>query len=150
METISPTGLLASTGNSQVDAILRGLIGIYKTVFPERLRCLYIVGSYSDGSAVPGSDLDLGVVFTKPLAGERLAQFRQINQSVALISPVRLDCGTVVPERFTSGIPAGLKSSSGRLRGRCLCRDVYGAGRGGTASRNIEYFSFPVCPAPTR
>ena len=111
METISSIELLASTGNPQVDAILRGLLGIYQTVFPERLRCLYIVGSYSDGSAVLGSDLDLGVVFTEPLASEHLAQFRQINQSLALISPVRLDCGTVTPERFTNGIPAGLKSA---------------------------------------
>jgi hypothetical protein len=40
-----------------------------------------------------------------------LAQFREITQSLALISPVRLDCGTVNPKRFTNGIPAGLKAA---------------------------------------
>jgi len=103
--------LNAPTGNSQVDAILRGLVGIYETIFPDGVRCLYVVGSYSNGSAVPGSDLDVGVVFNKPLTDEQLAQFRQITQSLALISPVRLDCGTVNPARFTNGIPAGLKTA---------------------------------------
>ena len=103
--------LSASTGNPQIDALLRGLVGIYQMAFPEGLRCLYVVGSYSDGSAVPGSDLDVGVVFNEPLTEEHLAQFRHITQSLALISPIRLDCGTVNPKRFTSGIPAGLKAA---------------------------------------
>jgi hypothetical protein len=106
-----PIELRASTGHSQVDNILRGLIGIYQTVFPGGLRCVYVVGSHSDGSAVPASDLDIGVVFYEPLTDEHRTQFRQINQSLALISPVRLDCGTVNPERFTHGIPAGLKTA---------------------------------------
>lgn len=103
--------LSASTGNPQVDSLLRGLVGIYQVTFPERLRCPYVVGSYSDGSAVPGSDLDVGVVFNEPLGDEQLAQFRQINQALARISPVRLDCGTVNPARFVDGIPAGLKAA---------------------------------------
>jgi hypothetical protein len=101
--------LPASTGNPQIDSILRGLIGVYQAAFPDRLRCLYMVGSYSDGSAVPGSDLDVGVVFTQPLVDEDLARFREVTRSLALISSVRLDCGTVNPARFTNGIPAGLK-----------------------------------------
>ena len=111
METKPSIDLCASTGNPQINGILRGLIGIYQTVFPGRLRCVYVIGSYSDGSAVPGSDLDVGIVFTESLKDAELAQFRQVNQSVALISPVRLDCGTVNPERFTHGIPAGLKKA---------------------------------------
>ena len=103
--------LLASTGHSQIDAILRGMIGIYQSTFPDRLRCLYVVGSYSNGSAVPGSDLDIGVVFMEPLSEEQREQFRHINRSLSLISPVRLDCGTVNPARFTDGIPAGLKAA---------------------------------------
>ena len=103
--------LSASTNNPQVDLLLQSLVGIYQAVFPERLRCLYVIGSYSDGSAVPGSDLDVGVVFTEPLTDEQLVQFRQINHALARISPVRLDCGTVSLQRFTNGIPAGLKAA---------------------------------------
>jgi len=80
-------------------------------MFPGRLRCLYVVGSHSNGSAVAGSDLDFGVVFTEPLPEEQLQQFRQINQSISLISPIRLDWGIVNPARFTNGIPAGLRSA---------------------------------------
>ena len=105
------TELQASTGVSQIDAVLRGLLGIYQTVFPGRLRCLYVLGSHSNGSAVAGSDLDFGVVFAEPLAEEQLQQFRQISQSISLISPVRLDWGIVNPKRFTNGIPAGLRSA---------------------------------------
>jgi hypothetical protein len=108
---MSSVELHASTGSPLMDSLLRGLVGVYDAAFPERLRCIYVVGSYSDGSAVPGSDLDVGVVFTQPLAEDELARFRQITRSLALISPVRLDCGTVNPERFTNGIPAGLKTA---------------------------------------
>jgi hypothetical protein len=108
---MSSVELSASTGHSQIDAILRGMIGVYQSMFPDRLRCLYVIGSYSNGSAVLGSDLDIGVVFTEPLSEEEREQFRQINRSLNLISPVRLDCGTVNPARFTDGIPAGLKAA---------------------------------------
>jgi hypothetical protein len=108
---MSSIELLASTGHASINNILRGLIAIYQTIIPQTLRCVYVVGSYRDGSAVPGSDLDLGVVFTEPLTEAQREQFQEINQSVNLISPVRLDCGTVNPARFTHGIPAGLKQA---------------------------------------
>jgi hypothetical protein len=108
---MSSIELHASTGSPLVDSLLRSLVEVYDAAFPGRLRCIYVVGSYSDGSAVPGSDLDVGVVFTQPLAEDELARFRQITRSLALISPVRLDCGTVNPQRFTNGIPAGLKAA---------------------------------------
>ena len=55
--------LLNSTGNQKVDDILRGTIGIFETVFPDRIRGYYLVGSYADGTAVSTSDIDLKILF---------------------------------------------------------------------------------------
>ncbi|MCL5998358.1 MAG: nucleotidyltransferase domain-containing protein [Chloroflexi bacterium] len=52
-----------TTGQSQVDNLLRGLIGLCELAFPQRVRAYYLVGSYADGSAVGGSDVDVRIVF---------------------------------------------------------------------------------------
>lgn len=59
MDTIT---LLSSTGDPSVDRLLRGVIGRFEAAFPARIRCHYLKGSYTDGSAVATSDLDLAVV----------------------------------------------------------------------------------------
>lgn len=55
--------LLTSTGSQRVDAILRGTIGLLELAFPDRLRAVYLSGSYADGTATTGSDIDGLVVF---------------------------------------------------------------------------------------
>jgi hypothetical protein len=111
MMSMSSVELSVSTGKPQIDGLLRALIGVCQAAFPDQLRCVYVVGSYRDGSAVPDSDLDVGVVFTEPLTGHHLAHFRQITHSLALTSPIRLDCVTLNPKRFTNGISLGLKAA---------------------------------------
>jgi Nucleotidyltransferase domain len=60
--------LASSTGQPQIDEIIRGIIGLFETVFPGRIRGCYLVGSYADGSAVALSDIDLRVVFKEGFA----------------------------------------------------------------------------------
>ena len=47
--------LLTSTGQRSVDGILRGVVGLFEAVFPDRVRGYYLGGSYADGTAVPAS-----------------------------------------------------------------------------------------------
>jgi predicted nucleotidyltransferase len=55
--------LLLSTGSEQADRILGGVIGIWESVFPNRIRAYYLFGSYGAGAADSTSDLDLAVLF---------------------------------------------------------------------------------------
>lgn len=48
--------LINSTGNRQVDDILRGIVGLFEMAFPNRIRGYYLCGSYIDGSAIPCED----------------------------------------------------------------------------------------------
>ena len=71
--------------------ILDGVIRLYRTVFPERLRAAYLLGSRSDDSAASISDLDGLILFKGDfLAGER-EQARRMLAACRLISPIRLD-----------------------------------------------------------
>src|SRR6266545_5853804 len=44
--------LYASTGNPQVDNVLRGAIGILEDLFPERVRSCYLHGSFVDNTGI--------------------------------------------------------------------------------------------------
>ncbi len=61
--TVGPIALSSKTADPQIDAMLRGMIGIHEMVFPMRVRAYYLVGSYHTGHTVPASDLDIVVVF---------------------------------------------------------------------------------------
>jgi len=52
-----------STGSEEADRILGGVIGIWESVFPSRIRGYYLFGSYSAGTADTTSDLDLAILF---------------------------------------------------------------------------------------
>jgi hypothetical protein len=82
-----------TTGNLQVDHILQGIVGLYECVFPDSIRAYYVIGSYADATTVPISDIDLVIVFAKPLTSAQLTQAHALAQHSALISPIRLDIG---------------------------------------------------------
>jgi hypothetical protein len=60
MKSIS---LLHSTGHREVDGILEGVVGLFELLFPGRVSGYYLTGSFSDGTAIPGSDIDMSVLF---------------------------------------------------------------------------------------
>ncbi len=85
--------LLFSTGNAQIDGIIRGSIGVLETIFPNRIRAYYLVGSYADGSFTATSDIDLVPLFKGTMqAGEEIT-YRQTVRYMDMISPIRLGFG---------------------------------------------------------
>jgi len=59
---MSDVVLAASTGDENVDALLREVISRVEQALPERIRGYYVVGSHADGSALLASDIDLTIV----------------------------------------------------------------------------------------
>ncbi|MDE2992368.1 MAG: nucleotidyltransferase domain-containing protein [Chloroflexota bacterium] len=88
---MAETTLLTSTGNRQIDDILREVIGVFEAAFPGRTRAYHLVGSYADGTALPESDIDFGVLFKGRMEEAEAQKAWQLSQSLALISPVYLD-----------------------------------------------------------
>lgn len=110
--------LQETTGNSQVDRILQGIVGLYETIFPGYIRAYYVIGSYADGSAVPISDIDFMIIFGKPLTRAQLDQALALTGHCSLISPIRLDIGMELEQRL-----AGMECTLLKLGSRF----VYGA-----------------------
>ena len=94
---MSEIELLAQTGDSQVDQALRGLVGIFETIFPGRIRGYYIIGSYADGTAIPtASDVDGFIVFKDDfLDGAEPGKAWQVLSHCALLTPLEFDLAAV-------------------------------------------------------
>jgi len=98
MDTIK---LLYSTGDDRADTILRGVIGVWESAFPDRIRGYYLTGSYSDGSAMPTSDLDLYILFKDSYLGSpETDKAQQLCEYCESITPViYVDMGYLSEER---------------------------------------------------
>lgn len=74
------------TGNAAVDRVIRGLVGIFETLFPQRIRGVYLFGSHSAGSAQGASDVDIGIIFkdTYATSGEPATALRLCNDCKSL------------------------------------------------------------------
>jgi hypothetical protein len=88
MDAISLRG---TSSDATVDAIVRGVIGAFEAAFPGRVRGYYLAGSYREGDAVAGSDIDIMVVFKGRILPAEEHRARALWTACSLISPVRLD-----------------------------------------------------------
>jgi hypothetical protein len=86
----NPT-LLFSTKNERIDLTLQGVIKLYETVFPERLRAYYLVGSYGENAPTTGSDVDLFVVFKGSFQGNEEDKFYEVAQACYKITSLDLE-----------------------------------------------------------
>ena len=59
--------LAESTGNTQMDTVVLEVIARFLMALPDRLRAVYVLGSYADASAAPTSDLDLELILAGSL-----------------------------------------------------------------------------------
>ena len=107
---MSSSTLLYSTGIAHVDALLESFIDLCEMTFPARICCYFLLGSYSDGSAVEDSDIDMGVLFKGDFqVGER-DHFKQFLHDCNLLSPVRLDITPIAEASYTEATP-GVKAA---------------------------------------
>lgn len=86
------TPLFFTIGNFVVDDVLAHMVGAYEKDFPGRIRGYYLLGSYADGRAVVGSDIDMYILFKDAfLSTEESAQAQHLAQACAAISILRLE-----------------------------------------------------------
>lgn len=97
---INEAPLTATTGNEQVDEIIRGIVGRYESAFPNRVRGYYLLGSWADGDAGPLSDIDMCVLFRGAFAEGEEERAAEVAHSCAHLSPLRLDLGAAGELRF--------------------------------------------------
>jgi hypothetical protein len=91
---VNGTSLLTSTGNPAVDALLQRLIAAYEAAFPGRVRGYYLLGSHADGTALPVSDVDVGIVFADAFAdAQEMRRADQLWRAVDATSAIRIDGG---------------------------------------------------------
>jgi hypothetical protein len=92
--------LVNTTGKGKVDEIIRGIVGIFEMVFPGRIRGYYLTGSYSDGSAVTTSDIDMFIIFKDSFTNDEEELARQLWLYCRQISFVKIDLIRINEERL--------------------------------------------------
>ena len=85
--------LLFSTGISRIDGIICGSIGILETLFPNRIRAYYLVGSYADGGYTSNSDIDVVPLFKGVMKDGEEVIYRQAVEYMDKLSSVHLGFG---------------------------------------------------------
>ncbi len=103
--------MIESTGDRGCDRIAQGVVGVFETAFPGRVRGFYLRGSHASGTSIAGSDLDLFIVFkdrfTEPAEYERA---QALSAHCARLTPMLLEIILVGERglRQPSGISAAL------------------------------------------
>jgi len=89
--------LLAETGDQKVDRALRGTIGIFETIFHDRIRSYYLIGSFADGTAISSvSDVDGIILFKNDfLDGAEQEKAWRTTNNCALLTTLELDLAAV-------------------------------------------------------
>jgi predicted nucleotidyltransferase len=72
-------------------AIIHGIVSLFEIVFPDRVRGYYLLGSYSEGTTVTLSDIDLMILFRGAFQAGEEETINRVIEACGLLSPVRLD-----------------------------------------------------------
>lgn len=100
--------LTQSTNDPRINAILKGVIGIYEHFFPGRVRGYYVVGSYANGTAVSTSDVDVHPLFKSDfLNPEETNQVYAVRDLCNQLSSIELNVDPW-PEYFGRRVYSGL------------------------------------------
>jgi predicted nucleotidyltransferase len=79
------------TGLPAVDALLSAVIERFEASFPGRIGSHYLFGSYSEGTAVAASDVDVAVVFRGGLAKAEAPRVAEITREFKALTPIHAD-----------------------------------------------------------
>ena len=82
--------LRLQTGDDDIDALLRGSVGVFETALPGKVRCYQLAGSYAEGTATATSDVDLDVVLRDDSDPACLQSTAQLLTYCGLLSRVEL------------------------------------------------------------
>lgn len=101
-------------------AIVRALAALYQSIFPERIRAVYLIGSRAEQSAATISDIDGVILFKDTFLDDSEKDLAQkIMAHCQLLSPIRLDMALFAEDdkRLTSGVDVRLKLSGHLIAG---------------------------------
>ncbi len=88
--------LLYTIGKPYVDETAADIVQQFEQAFPDRVRGYYLLGSYADGCAVVGSDIDMYVLFKETfLTSKEAIQAKQLAATCAKKCILRLDISVV-------------------------------------------------------
>lgn len=141
--------LLDTTGDPGCDRIVQRVVGVYEVAFPGRLRGCYLRGSRASGSSMPGSDLDLFLLFKDHFAdAEEWERARDLSRHCARISPILLEIvlagerGVFAPEGLSAALD--LKLGTRLLYGEDIRPRLPGFDADGYARSVVHtpYFSY--------
>src|SRR6266568_4585292 len=84
--------LTHSTGSPRADTVVRGIVTLFESLYPQRITGYYVKGSYADQTAIDTSDLDLTIVFASPLtSATEQALVQRLVLACQQLSPLELD-----------------------------------------------------------
>jgi len=87
-----PLNLFNAPHNQWPHWIVQGIIDLFQTVFPDRLRAVYLMGSRQEETAASVSDIDGVIIFKEHFTNnDEREQAEAILTHCRLISPLRLD-----------------------------------------------------------
>src|SRR5205085_12009568 len=107
-----------STDDDNVDRALQGVVGIFETVFSDRIRSYYIEGSYADRTGVYTSDIDIDIVFKEHFSSkDEQKKAERLADQCGFLSAVELDIDVMDEAKITSGISPAFKLGSSLIYG---------------------------------
>ncbi|GHO42706.1 nucleotidyltransferase domain-containing protein [Ktedonospora formicarum] len=121
-----PITLINTTENTAIDWLLCRIIAHYESTFTRRIAGYYLIGSYTDASALQTSDVDLYIVFKQPSqTRDELEAVQQLNQRLedtARKHAIEIDISLLSEgDLQTQGITPTLKLGGCLLFGEDIC-----------------------------
>ncbi len=116
--------LVASTGNTRMDAVVRRLIAQFDATLPNRLLAVYMLGSYADASAVSTSDLDLEFIIADRFWEDERARIQAFLAANASSTDGELDIDFSDEGSLRAGVSPTLKLGGRLLWGIDICHEL--------------------------